>query len=88
MDAEETLLATLNDLASVEALFSAHPEDVACVILEPMMGNHGVLAPTKAFLQVSILHTQSAWLHQQAVRHTADGAAVTLTNGSSIYWLA
>ena len=40
MIAEETLLATLNDLASVEVLFSLHPEDVACVILKQMMGKH------------------------------------------------
>jgi len=43
-----TLCATYNDLASVEALLKAN--EVAAVILEPVVGNSGFIAPTKAFL--------------------------------------
>ncbi|ADU65249.1 glutamate-1-semialdehyde 2,1-aminomutase [Desulfurispirillum indicum] len=48
--AKHTLTATFNDLASVEELFKAHPEDIACVILEPVPGNMGVIHPDKAFM--------------------------------------
>eukprot|EP00669_Euglena_mutabilis_P001663 TRINITY_DN1219_c0_g1_i6.p1 TRINITY_DN1219_c0_g1~~TRINITY_DN1219_c0_g1_i6.p1 ORF type:complete len:573 (-),score=91.57 TRINITY_DN1219_c0_g1_i6:277-1965(-) len=43
-----TLCAQYNDLASVEALFQAN--EVAAVILEPVVGNAGFIAPTKEFL--------------------------------------
>jgi glutamate-1-semialdehyde 2,1-aminomutase len=49
--ARETLLARYNDLASVEALFDRHGDDVACVIVEPVAGNMGVVPPAKGFLQ-------------------------------------
>ena len=48
--AETTLVANYNDLASVEALFAEHPGEVAAVILEPVVGNMGVVVPTPAFL--------------------------------------
>ena len=44
-----TLVATYNDLASVEALLKT--TDVAAVILEPVVGNSGFIKPTKEFLQ-------------------------------------
>ena len=34
-----TLLAPYNDLDAVKALFEAHPEDIAAVIVEPIAGN-------------------------------------------------
>jgi glutamate-1-semialdehyde 2,1-aminomutase len=43
-----TLVATYNDLASVEALLKDRP--VAAVILEPVVGNSGYIEPTKEFL--------------------------------------
>jgi glutamate-1-semialdehyde 2,1-aminomutase len=43
-----TLVATYNDLKSVEELLSSHP--VAAVILEPVVGNSGFIKPTKEFL--------------------------------------
>lgn len=49
--ASDTMLATYNDLASVRGLFEAYPEDVACVIVEPVAGNMGVVAPAKGFLE-------------------------------------
>ena len=44
-----TLVATYNDLVSVEALLRS--QDCAAVILEPVVGNSGFIAPTKEFLE-------------------------------------
>ncbi len=49
--AQDTLLAKFNDLASVEAHFSSFPDDIACVIVEPVAGNMGVVPPDDGFLQ-------------------------------------
>ena len=49
--AQDTLLGVFNDLASVEAHFDAFPEDIACVIVEPVAGNMGVVPPQDRFLQ-------------------------------------
>jgi glutamate-1-semialdehyde 2,1-aminomutase len=46
-----TLLAPYNDLAAVEAQFQAHPEDIACVIVEPVAGNVGLIEPAPGFLE-------------------------------------
>ncbi len=48
--AEDTLVATYNDIASVRALFDANPDDIAAVIIEPVGGNMGVVPATPAFL--------------------------------------
>jgi glutamate-1-semialdehyde 2,1-aminomutase len=46
---KDTLVATYNDLASVEALLAAQP--CAAVILEPVVGNSGYIAPRPGFLE-------------------------------------
>jgi glutamate-1-semialdehyde 2,1-aminomutase len=43
-----TMVATYNDLASVEAILKS--QDCAAVILEPVVGNSGFIKPTKEFL--------------------------------------
>ena len=48
--AAETLVATYNDIASVETLFDAWPDDIAAVIVEPVAGNMGVVPPADGFL--------------------------------------
>jgi glutamate-1-semialdehyde 2,1-aminomutase len=48
--AGDTLLARYNDLASVEALVDAHGPSIAAVIVEPIAGNMGVVAPADGFL--------------------------------------
>jgi len=48
--AAQTLVATYNDLASVEALLQSHPRQVAAVIVEPVAANMGVVAPLAGFL--------------------------------------
>jgi len=48
--AADTLVAEYNDVASVKALFDAHPEQIAAVIVEPVAGNMGCVPPTDGFL--------------------------------------
>ena len=49
--AKNTLTATFNDLQSVERLTEAYGEETACIILEPIAGNMGVVPPEEGFLQ-------------------------------------
>jgi glutamate-1-semialdehyde 2,1-aminomutase len=46
----DTLLARYNDLANVEALCAAHAGAIAAIIVEPIAGNMGVVAPAEGFL--------------------------------------
>ncbi len=39
-----------NDLAAVEAAFDAHPDEIAAVILEPIVGNAGCIPPKPGYL--------------------------------------
>lgn len=48
--AELTLVAPWNDAAALERLFEEHGSDIAAVILEPVAGNMGVVAPAPGFL--------------------------------------
>lgn len=48
--AQATLVAPFNDLAAVEALFAAWPEQVAAVLVEPVAGNMGTVPPRPGFL--------------------------------------
>ena len=45
-----TGVARFNDLASVEALFAAQPDGIACVIVEPYAGNMNLVPPVPGFL--------------------------------------
>ena len=45
-----TLTAPFNDLAAVRALFDANPQEIAAVIIEPVVGNAGTLIPHEGFL--------------------------------------
>ena len=49
--AADTLLATYNDLASVERLCEAFPDQIAALIVEPIAGNMGVVLPEGRFLR-------------------------------------
>jgi glutamate-1-semialdehyde 2,1-aminomutase len=49
--AADTLIAGYNSLDSVRRLFDANPDAVAAVIVEPIAGNMGVVAPAEGFLQ-------------------------------------
>lgn len=47
----DTLTAPYNDLEAVKALFAAHPNEIAGVILEPVVGNAGFIVPDAGFLE-------------------------------------
>lgn len=48
---EDTLTAVYNDIVSVESLFNKYPNEIACVIVEPVAANMGLVVPEKGFLQ-------------------------------------
>lgn len=49
--AKDTLLATYNDIDSVQTLITANKDEVACVIIEPVAGNMGCIPPKEEFLE-------------------------------------
>lgn len=49
--AELTLLAPYNDLQAVKELMARHRGEVACVVVEPVAGNMGVVPPEAGFLE-------------------------------------
>lgn len=48
--AKDTLTAVYNDISSVEKLFSEYNNEIACVIIEPVAANMGVIEPRDGFL--------------------------------------
>ncbi|MFN0071732.1 MAG: glutamate-1-semialdehyde 2,1-aminomutase [Chloroflexota bacterium] len=49
--ASETISASYNNLESVQRAFEQFGPDIACVIIEPVAGNMGVVPPTAGFLE-------------------------------------
>jgi len=78
---EATLLATYNDLNSVEALFRDHGDRIAAIIVEPVAANNGLILPQEGFLEglVRIAHKYGALMISDEVitgfRLSASGAA-------------
>ena len=46
-----TLALPFNDTAAVEAGFASHPGEIACVIVEPVVGNAGCIPPAEGYLE-------------------------------------
>ncbi len=46
-----TLALPYNDAAAVEAAFAAHRGEIACVIVEPVVGNAGCIPPEPGYLE-------------------------------------
>ncbi|RNI28064.1 glutamate-1-semialdehyde-2,1-aminomutase [Rufibacter immobilis] len=49
--ANDTLTAPYNDLAAIQTLIEANPAQIAAIILEPVVGNMGLVPPAQGFLQ-------------------------------------
>jgi glutamate-1-semialdehyde 2,1-aminomutase len=49
--AADTLIASYNDAASVDAVMKANPGAIAAVFVEPIAGNMGLVLPADGFLQ-------------------------------------
>jgi len=46
-----TLALPYNNLAAVEAAFAAHPNRIAAIIVEPVVGNAGCIVPAEGYLE-------------------------------------
>jgi glutamate-1-semialdehyde 2,1-aminomutase len=49
--AQDTLTAPFNDLAAAQLLIDKNPNQIAALILEPVVGNMGCVAPVKGYLE-------------------------------------
>ncbi|RMD47181.1 MAG: glutamate-1-semialdehyde-2,1-aminomutase [Aquificota bacterium] len=49
--AQLTIVLPYNDINAVEEAFKKHGDDIACVIIEPVAGNMGVISPSKEYHQ-------------------------------------
>ena len=49
--AQDTLLASYNDLDTVQSLFSQYSDEIAAIIIEPVAGNMGCIPPANGFLE-------------------------------------
>jgi glutamate-1-semialdehyde 2,1-aminomutase len=46
-----TLALPFNDIAAVEAAFATHKDEIACIIIEPIVGNMGCVPPAPGYLE-------------------------------------
>jgi glutamate-1-semialdehyde 2,1-aminomutase len=54
----DTIVFEYNEPAELEAAFAAHGDRIAAVILEPVVGNMGVVSPSKEFVEATNRLTQ------------------------------
>jgi glutamate-1-semialdehyde 2,1-aminomutase len=71
-----TLIASFNDLASVERLLNDHKDQVAGLIIEPIMMNAGIIKPEPGYL-----NELKTMLHQHHALLTFDEVKTGLTVG-------
>ncbi len=57
---EDTLVLQFNDVAGVHHAFDRHGPSIACVILEPIVGNMGVVVASREFLSALRERTRDA----------------------------
>ncbi len=48
---EHTIIANYNDIDNLKEIFTAYSNDIACVIIEPIAGNMGVVKPSMEFME-------------------------------------
>ena len=49
--AKDTLLARYNDIDHVASIIAQNPDEIACIIIEPVAGNMGCIPPADGFLE-------------------------------------
>lgn len=47
----QTITVPFNDVEAVEQAFKNYPDDIACIIVEPVVGNMGCVPPNPGYLQ-------------------------------------
>lgn len=72
-----TFTATMNDRASVERLFEQHGERIAAVVVEPVVGNMGLVPPDDGWL---------AFLREITTRHGAMLVLDEVMTGFRVAW--
>lgn len=48
---EHTIVAKYNDIENIKEIFNYYKDEIACVIIEPIAGNMGVVIPTIEFMK-------------------------------------
>lgn len=81
---EHTLVATFNDLASVEKLFELHGDDIATIIVEPIAGNMNCVPPSKEFLS-GLRELCDQWQSVLIFDEVMTGFRVALNGAQGIY---
>jgi glutamate-1-semialdehyde 2,1-aminomutase len=62
--AQDTIVIEYNEPEQLEAAFRAHGSTIAAVLMEPVVGNMGLVVPTREFLEAArrLTHTHGALL--------------------------
>ncbi|MCP4181650.1 MAG: glutamate-1-semialdehyde 2,1-aminomutase [bacterium] len=47
----DVIVAPYNDISSIKEIFKRYGKDIACVIVEPVAGNMGLITPKESFLE-------------------------------------
>jgi glutamate-1-semialdehyde 2,1-aminomutase len=82
--AMHTLALPFNDLDAVAAVFAARPHDIACIIVEPVVGNAGTIPPAPGYLEgLRALTSQHGAL--LILDEVMTGFRVTLGGAQQIY---
>ena len=57
--AQDTIVLEYNEPEQLEAVFRAHGDQIAAVVMEPVVGNMGLVVPTREFLDAARRLTQA-----------------------------
>lgn len=81
---QHTIVLDFNDCAQLEAAFAAHPDEIACVIVEPIAGNMNLVRSTPEFIACmqSLCHRHGALMVFDEVM---SGFRVALGGAQSLY---
>jgi glutamate-1-semialdehyde 2,1-aminomutase len=82
--AMHTIALPFNDLEAVKAAFAARPSEIACIIVEPVVGNAGTIAPFIGYLEGlrDVAHQHGALLNLDEVM---TGFRLSLGGAQQIY---
>ena len=58
--AAQTIVLPFNDVDAIRVAFAAHPDQIAAIIVEPVIANSGVIAPAPGFLAYLRRETREA----------------------------